>query len=290
MRKIDTWDAFISLLLLVMSGVGVFYSKIRFEGTAMNVYGDQVTLFGRGIYAYESLFQGPIFIGTDVVVLVLIIVFLVLMNNMKNEHGKNGLRIGFYTVFLYYSASLSLGTMMNPLFMVYVTAFGALSYRLISGLVKFDYSPSERAVREKRLPKGLSVFLVVLGLSTLVWFFEIITLVFEGRPSHLIGMKSTEPTYVFDLAIVAPACFLAAHMLRKQKAMGVILAIMMCLLMASIGLIVTSQTITQRLFGVEISLFEMLVFVVSFMVLSTIAFFYLLRSFKALQDGKVRGI
>jgi hypothetical protein len=262
MRKIDTWDAFISLLLSVMSGVGVFYTTIRFEATAMNVYGDQVTLFGRGIYAYESLFQGPIFIGTDIVVLMMIIVFLVLMNTMKNEPGKNGLRIGFYTVFLYYSASLCLGTMMNPLFMVYVTAFGVLFYRLISELVKFDYSPSGHAVKEKRMPKGLSVFLVVLGLSTSVWFLEIITLVVEGRPSHLIGMKSTEPTYVFDLAIIAPACFLAAHMLRKQKAIGVILAIMMCLLMASIGLIVTSQTVTQRVFGVEISLFEMLVFVV----------------------------
>ena len=284
MKRISLWDAYISVLLLFISGAGVFYSAIRLEGTVHNVYGDSVRLFGRGIYAYESQFKGPIFVGTDVVILVLVVVFLVLMSTAASSQVRASLRIGFYTVFLYYTASLSLGTMMNPLFIVYAAACGVLFYRLIFDLAAFDYAPSEQALMERNLPKGLPVFLVVMGLSTFVWFFEIVTLATEGRPSHLIGMQSTEPTYLFDLAVIAPACFIAAYMVKKKQAKGLILAVMMCLLMASIGLIVTSQTITQRMFGVEITLFEMLVFVVTFMVLSTVAFVYLFYTLKAIKQ------
>ncbi len=283
MRKITVWDAGISLLLLVMSAAGVFYTTVRFEGTAQNVYGDQVTLFGRGLYGYESFFKGPIFVGTDIVILMLLVLFLVVMTAVRHAHVRSSLRIGFYTVFLYYSASLSFGTMINPLFIVYITAFGMLFYRTIAELIHFDYASSELVVKEKRLPRGLPIFLAVMGVSTFVWFFDIFTLITEGRPSHLIGMQSTEPTHIFDLAVIAPACFLAAHMLKKQKSMGLILAVMMCQLMASIGLIVSAQTVTQRMFGVEITVFEMLVFVVSFMVLSVIALIYLLYCLKALS-------
>ena len=111
----------------------------------------------------------------------LLVLFLVVMTAVRHAHVRSSLRIGFYTVFLYYSASLSFGPMINPLFIVYITAFGVLFYRTIAELMQFDYARSELVIKEKRLPRRLPIFLAVMGLSTFVWFFNIFTLIREGR-------------------------------------------------------------------------------------------------------------
>lgn len=270
-------DSFIALGLLIASGVGVFYRTIHFDRVVENVYGDRVLLFGRGIYAYESAFQGPIFIGTDLVIFVLVFVCFGLRWGMHHPLLKPLVHIGFLTVFLYYSASLAFGTMMNRLFIVYIATFGLVFFRLVYMLLQYDYKPLQAMIRFQKMPKGLLVFLVIMGLSVSVWFIEIITVIIDNRPSELIGIKTTEPTYIFDLALIAPACFIAVYTLKQKRAFGIVLSAMMLTLLSAIGLIVIAQTLTQSYFGVEVGLAELIVFVFSFAFLSGFAIFYLLQ-------------
>ncbi len=261
--------------LLISSGVGVLYNTIRFDIEATNVYGDVVTLFGRGIYAYESAFQGPIFVGTDLVIFVLAMFYILIVFTFKRSLFKALIISGFLTVFLYYTASLAFGTMMNRLFLVYIATFGLVLFTFIDHLLKLDYQHLKESLADKTLPKGLKVLLIIMAVSVSVWFFELAELIIENRPSSLIGIKSTEPTYIFDLAIIAPACFIAVYQLKRNHPFGVVLSVMLLSLLVAIGGIVISQTLVQSYFGVEVALLEMVLFVFSFAALSGVALLYL---------------
>ena len=263
--------------LLLISGIGVFYSAVLFEKTATNVYGDAVVLFGRGIYAYESLFKGPIFVGTDAVMIVLVGLYVSVLLWVKSELLKHTLKIGFLTIFLYYSASLAFGTMINSLFLLYIVVFGLTVYQLIYALINYDYDRVKNHLHAVQLPKGLLVFLIIIALSVSVWLAEIVTVIIVQRPSAIIGMQTTEPTFVLDLALIAPACFIAFFTLKNKQPIGLVVAIMMLMLLAAIGVIVIAQTVTQRLFGVFIEPIEFIVFVLLFTVLSGFAVYYLKR-------------
>lgn len=275
----DTLDILIALGVLISSGVGVFYRTIRFEKVVENVYGDAITLFGRGIYAYESAFQGPIFVGTDLMMLGFVPLFLLLRWRIRHTILNDVLHIGFLTVFLYYSASLAFSTMMNPLFIVYMATFGLSLFYLIDRLLNVNTQSLKTLVNEHQ-PKGLRVFLLIMALSVSVWLLEIVNLMVEGRPSELIGMKATEPTFIFDLAAIAPTCVLAFVGLKKQRPFSLILAMMMLTLLAAIGTIVIVQNLSQSYFGITIEPIELILFVLMFTALSGVAIYYLIRLYR----------
>lgn len=277
------FDILIALTILIISAVGIFYTAQRFDITVQNVYGDSVLLFGRGIYAYESAFKGPILVGTDLIMFVLAIMYMVMLRLIKHEMVKKLIKVGILTVFLYYVTSLAFGTMMNRLFIIYIFGFGLISFRLVYELIDLNYSALDEHLEKINLPKGIKVFLIIMGLSVSVWLSEIVILLINNRPSELIGMHATEPTYIMDLAIILPTCFTAAYLLKSKKAFGAVLAIMMLTLLSVIGMIVIAQNLTQVYFGIEIGLGELIVFVLSFVVLSGIAAFYVVRFLMRIQ-------
>jgi hypothetical protein len=274
------------IAFIVASGLGVYNTRIFELEPVTNVYGDVVQLFGRGIYAYESLFQGPIFVGTDFVILhvviPLFILFLIKADLTKQSHVL--IKLGFLTVFIYYSINLAFGLMMNRLFLVYIIAFSTSFFLLIQTVRIINFEQLTMQISMGKMPKFLVGFLIIAGLSVSVWFFEIFELFHSGRPSEIIGMKTTEPTFILDLALIGPLCFIAAYNVRRGKAIGYVIGFMMLSLLAAIGLIVITQTATQYYFGVTISIQEFTVYVGIFILLSSIAFNYL----RVLMKGVLR--
>ena len=268
--------------LLIAASVGVFSHGTHIPRTARNLYGDQVELFGRGIYAKESLFQGPIFVGTDVAVLIFLIPLLgyLLFLHRKRTLAWDLVTIGLVTTALYYSLSLAFGTTMNRLFLVYIAAAGSSAFLLAQLLLKLDVGAIQERLSPRPVPTSLVVFMMIAGLSTFVWFFEIAEFFIQGRPSEIIGMKTTEPTFVLDLALVAPLCFSAAFLLGRKRARGIVCASMMLTLLLYVGLIVIGQTLAQRYYGIEVPLRELIVYVFSFVVLSLFAVAFLRKTLK----------
>lgn len=278
MMKSKYLDLILIIVVLLVSGVGIFYTKVHTTGTAINIYGDVVTFFGRGIYARESLFKGPIYVGTDLVLFLIASSYGVLLY-LKEQKKLNIIKLGYYTIFTYYSASLAFGTIMNEMFLVYICLFSLSMFMLICALIKVDFTKIEKTLKIKNISRGHFVFLIIAGLSVSVWLFEIFGVIINGRPSEIIGMMSTEPTFVIDLAVVLPSCFASAMLLKKRKAFGVILSLMMMSLLAAVGLIVTSQTLFQIYFGIEISLSEAITYVFMFVVLSFFSLFFMKKSY-----------
>jgi hypothetical protein len=115
------------------------------------------------------------------------------------------------------------------------------------------------------------MFLILAGMSAFVWLIEIISSIITGVPPSVIGMNTTEPTFVIDIGIIAPTCFFSAMLVYKRKPLGYIFSVSLLTLNAIIGLIVISQTIFQHSYGVIISLEEFIPYVSVFIVMSILA-------------------
>ena len=272
----------IVVLVVIISAIGVFSSGFEFEKIVVNAYGDEVELFGRGIYTYESLFKAPILIGTDFIFLVFIVPsFIYFQWFSKKKSIKNDIvLLGYMTCFMYYSASLAFGAIYNALFMLYISLFSLVFFRLWNLLKLFDFQKIEKTISNKNVPKGVRLFLVLAGASVMVWLVEIIGTIFTGRPPTHIGMNTTEPTFVKDLGLILPLCWLSSYWIGKKQAVGVVIGSMMLILCGAIGLIVISQSVFQYKYNVIISAMEVVLYVVPFVALSLLSFSFLMKLLK----------
>lgn len=274
------------VLLFFITLFSLFFSRILTEGEATNLYGQVIPFFGRGVYHKESFFKGPIFLGTDAVVVLLIAVFVVLKMMVKDTLKQDIITLGFMTVFAYYSASLAFGTVMNPLFLAYIATLALSLYHVLRFLFTYDFASFKSVLETSMLPKGLAFYTGLVGLSVLVWLFDIFPVILNQVPSDVRGMSHTEATYVLDLAFVLPSCLYASIMMKKKPHISLILAFMAHALLMAVGLIVIGQTVMQAMFKVHVSVQEMVVFVFSFTLLSVGSFYYAFKSYAILTKRK----
>ncbi len=66
----------ISSLIVTICGICSFHNEHSYE--IMNQYGQCIRIWGAGIYAHDSYFKAPIFIGSDFTVLVVVIPLLII--------------------------------------------------------------------------------------------------------------------------------------------------------------------------------------------------------------------
>jgi|SRR5690554_1285768 len=269
----------IVVLVLVVASIGLFSNEFVIEKIVSNPYGDQFSLFGKGIYAYETMFKAPVLIGTDFVLLFILIPIFVYFQWIAKENTlvKDILILGLLTCFMYYSSSLAYGAAYNAIFALYILLFSAVFFRMLELLIAFDYKKVAAIVSNKQPPRSVRIFLIIAGSSVLIWFVEIVASIFNGRPPLHIGMNITEPTYVKDLALILPLCWLSSYWIGQKKASGFVVGSMMLILCASIGLIVISQSIFQYQYEVVVSLDEMLKFVVPFILLSVLSLNFFIK-------------
>lgn len=58
------------ILLLITTACGIFSFDTTRSYEIINQYGDKIKMWGSGIYAHDSFFKAPIFIGSDFTIFV----------------------------------------------------------------------------------------------------------------------------------------------------------------------------------------------------------------------------
>jgi hypothetical protein len=285
MKRISNLSILIILLAIITSSLGLFWQDNGESFFVENVNGDKVKIFGNGLYAHESYFKAPINKGTDAVILFIIVPLFIITLYLYNKDilRIKLLHLGLLSCLLYYSASLAFGAACNRLFVVYILLFSASLFTFIIGIHRLEQKKIQDSILSTIPHKSMVVFLVIVGLSVFVWLIEIIGSIKTGNPPGVIGINTTEPTFVFDIGIIAPLAFYSARMVYERKPIGYLIAILLLTLNSMIGLIVISQTIFQYTYGVIISIKEFIPYVVVFVAMS---FFATLLNIKTLQNIK----
>lgn len=238
--------------IAAMCGLLSWNTSVSFD--AFNQYGDTVRMWGSGVYARDSFFRAPIFIGSDLTMLLTAVPMLIcftVTDVIRRSRISRLLLTSLLAWVMYYGASLCFGVCYNSLFLVYTALFGCSVFSFISGMS--SVSREDFPVSDRLCGTSVTVFLVLSGLSTLVaWFPDIITSFGNGGKLSLIEVYTTEITYVLDMGIISPTAFLCLYLLKKRRPMGVVLLSVLTLGITVVGAMMIAQTGFQIAAGVDV--------------------------------------
>jgi len=287
LAKFEILIIVIILLLIIIATVGFISFHTDNSYFVKNQYGDDVRIFGAGIYSHDSYFRAPIFIGSDATMLFLTVPLLViaLVVEIKNRTEKAKLFLNaLLGMVLYYSASIAFGVTYNSLLLAYIALFGTSLFALIISMKKIDIDVLRR-LHGKPLPmKGITVFLVVTGLALFIaWVPDIIASLISAKPLALIEVYTTEVTYVIDMGIISPLMFICLNLLKKEDEFGRVLLSMLLMICLIMGVMLPVQTVYQMLAGIELPIQAIVSKVGIFVLLAAFAAYFNIRLFKSIE-------
>ncbi len=280
-KKINILPLIIIILLLITSIFGIlsFNSSNGYEVT--NQYGQVVKMYGSGIYAHDTYFKAPISIGTDFCILFVLIPLFAYFY-WKNEREKSDkshlLLLSVDACALYYAASIAFGVTYNQLHLVYIALFSCSLFELFRAYKKIHLN----ALRYQKR-NGVFVFLILTGVALIVaWMPDIIPTLFHGGTLALIGVYTTEITYVLDMGIVGPLCLVTVYLLKKEDKLGIVILAALLMTCILVGIMMIPQTLCQMASGIELPLPQILTKSGSFLLLGFFAFYFNRKLYKEL--------
>lgn len=246
-------EILIILLLIIVSLCGILSLDFSNSCSYINQYGDEVKLFGSGIYKDDSYFKAPIHIGSDLCVLFFLVPLFVIsvIKDLRASTTKTQLRlVSIEAISLYYAVCLCIGVKYNRIFVIYVILFSLLFFTLIKrmrDLNKFNFS--------FQMKKSDAAFLIFSGISLCVaWWPDIIPTILKGTSLKLIENYTTEPTYVLDLGIISPLCFISLVLMKKKESLGLVLYAILLQSIIVVAVMMITQSAVQFVSGAQIPL------------------------------------
>lgn len=252
-------SALIAVLALIAAGAGLFWQGGSGTSTFTTLHGQTVELSGRGLYRYDTLFQGALNRGTDAVTLLLGIPLLVLATVLYRRGSPRGtvFLAAMLTSFLYIYASLALCIAYNNLFLLYVAIFSASFY---ASIVLWTSPPfrSLLAHNAPRLPRrGPAFFMLASGLVTpLIWVSPVLVALVQGGVPERMDSYTTLVTTALDLAIIVPAACIAGILILRRSPLGYQIAIPLLGIIVMLGPTMVAQTISQLAAGISFTAAE----------------------------------
>lgn len=173
--------------------------------------------------------------------------------------------------------------------LVYIALFALSLFTLI-----FLLSKNKEINTGVRLPyKTIYTFLIISGIGLIVaWLPDIVSAMINGTSSlALIENYTTEITYVLDMGIIAPICFITVRLLKRRKALGYELLILLLFVCSIVSIMVLLQTAFQTAAGIVLPIAALITKVAIFAILAvfsmTLLFIVLKRILKDSKISKV---
>lgn len=260
-----------ALLAIISSCIGVFYSFGGEQRIVENIYGQEITLFGDGVYANDSIMKVGATKGTDVVTIIIGVLLVLTVLVWKKKKYAPFIQAGLLSLILYSSTCLILGVTFNRLFLVYLFQFGCTFFAFILAMNDLLRKKSfEDCIYNKRLT-GTAIFIIIGGCSVLQWMAFILPTVISGSPMEIVDIYTTEPTFVIDLAIIFPLALFCGISLLAKKTIAYQLVPVLLMALTGVGICVIFQTIVQSSLGIVLNPWELFGLVIFFVIIGIIA-------------------
>jgi hypothetical protein len=277
----------VAVLTVITAGAGLFWqnegSSYRF--TTLN--GENVEIYGQGVYEHDTIFSAGAIQGADVVSL---FVGLPLLAVSFLLYRRGSLRGGFLLAsvlayYFYYSASLELVVAYNNLYLVYLALFSVSFFALVLTLTAIDLS-SLPARFSSRLPRrGMAIFMFVVGMGVaFIWLSDVINAQITNGVPEALGSHTTLVTYTIDVGIIAPACLLAGILILRRAPLGYLLTGLLTIMLGLIGAMVIGQTVMQLNLGLQFSAGQLIGKVSTWIVMGGIAIWLSIAFLSNLSD------
>ncbi len=261
----------IFILALFAACMGLFYDTPGEPYPFTTLRGEKVTIYGHGLYAYDTVSSTAQMRANDLITLVIglpllaISAWLAFKSAQGSAQKLRGLLLlaGTLGFFFYTYMSMSMNTAFNALFLVYVALFALCLYALILSMLSFDLK-SLPAYFSERLPRraiaGLMIFTAVF--LVLAWVGGRILPPLAQNQVPYLENGITMVIQAMDLALIAPLAGLSAVLLLRRSAWGYLLASVAVMKFLTMGIAVSTMGINEALQGAPDSLVLVGIFVV----------------------------
>lgn len=284
-------SSLILVLALVAAAAGLFWQGGDGLFTFTTLHGQQVQIYGQGLYHYDTPITALGFKMADAVTLILAIPLLMLALVLYRRGSLRGgiLLAGVLAYFLYNYSSLALGAAYNNLFLVYVAVMALSLFAFMMVLGAFD-APALVTHFSAKLPqRGIGIYLIVSGvILLLIWLvLSIIPALLQGQAPPEVASYTTVITFVIDMGIIAPALIVAGALLLRGAPLGYLLSAVLLVFTVVLGINLTAGGIAQILSGV-ITLGQFIGMSASFTVLTLFALGYTVALFRSFSEAETR--
>jgi hypothetical protein len=283
--------ALVLILGLASAGAGLFWQEAGDPFSFTTLHGQTVQIAGHGLYQYDTLFTSAATRGSDVVTLCLGLPLLVVSFLFYRGGSLRGefLLLGALAYFLYYGASLGLATAYNPLFLVYLGLFSTSFFAFVLAFSAVDQEALPARISARLPRRGMAIFVFTAGLGTaVIWLSDALSALVANRAPAALGPYTTVVTYTLDVGIIAPAALLASILLFRRRPLGYLLAGILTIMLALVGVMVVAQTAMQLSAGIRFSPGELAGKVGSWILLGGIAVWLELVFLRNLQGATER--
>lgn len=270
----------IALISLAVTLVGIISNGGPGPYQFSSIYGESVTIYGKGLYQHESLKLGPQTRGQDVVTLLVGIPLLVssLVKARKGSLKARLLLAGTIGYFLY-TYMMYMFIHYNPLFLAYVIIMALSLYAFILTLMSFDMEKLRLSFNEKLPVKFLAFFqLFIAVILTGLWLSDLIPALINGSVPRALQHYHCLPIYAMDLGLAVPTLLISAYLLIKRNSFGYLLTAIMSIKSITLLTALSAMGIAAVLEGAQMSK-EMLIFP-AFNVIAIFAVYLLLKNIK----------
>ncbi|MGG7163559.1 hypothetical protein [Clostridium ihumii] len=284
LKGIDILIIGIIILLIFITIFGICSFKTDKSYIIVNQYGENVKIFGSGIYAHDSYFKAPIFIGSDCTMLFLVVPMIIVALKCEIERRTIKSKLLLTTVIgtvLYYATSIVFGVTYNDLHLAYIALFSSSFFTFIILIKSINLDELRKMKKCTLQSSGLSIFLIICGISLFVaWLPDIIVSIMHGKSLSLIEIYTTEITYVLDMGIISPLIFICLFLIKKKDAMGDVLLSIILTLCQSIGIMLPIQTLFQTLAGITVPIPALITKLGIFVILAIFASYFNIKFYK----------
>lgn len=245
------------VLIIVLSFFVSSYGAFSSQGTGTfqfkSIYGESISIYGKGLYKHDSISMASQAIAQDYVTLFLGIPLLLFSLYLAGKGFIKGrlLLTGTLGYFLYTYTSYSFLSMYNSMFLLYVVLMSASFFTFVLAIISFDQS-NLHAYFDKKIPaKFIGSFLLLVSiLFGLMWLAKIIPSL-HTAPDGL-EHYTTLVIQALDLGFIVPAGILAGILFMKRSPFGYLLGSILIVKFITLLTALTAMTIRQMGVGVQV--------------------------------------
>lgn len=252
-----------------------------------SVYGEEVSLYGKGIYQKDSVSVAAQGLASDFVTLVIAIPLLIgsayfaLRGSFRGRLFLTG-TLGY---FLYTYVSYTFLWMYNSLFLVYVMLMTASFYAFVIMMLSFDMKDVPNHYSKQLPVRFLSGFQFFIAFAIgMLWLGKIGTAITSGAAPVGLEHYTTLVIQGMDLGFIVPTAVFSGISLLKRKPIGYLLSSVIIIKAITMLTAISAMILNSIRQGVSFSIVEGLAFPL-FNLLAIYAFYLLMHHIKSPQKN-----
>ncbi len=255
-RTITVIVLFIVLIAGLAASTGIFSKGGPGPSNYQSVRGQEIELYGIGLYKHMSAEVAIQGIAQDVVTLVigipllLISLLLTSRGSVKGRFLLAGTLSYFLVTYLFYLAM----AMFNQLFLAYVALLGLSFFGLVMTLLSFEASALPALFKERTPVKFISSFLLFNGfIIAMLWLGIVVPPLLDGSIYPVsVEHYTTLIVQGFDLGLLLPMAFVSALLFLKRNGLGYLFTTTYVIFLSILMTALTAKIIAMALAGVNV--------------------------------------